>query len=325
MDIEESVYTQRIWGWQITTYLFLAGIGAGAYIIGFIFNLAHPEFVILPKVAVILGAPLVIIGVLFLIADLGRKTLFPLAFSQPLSSWIARGTIIITVFIILDLVHIGLWIWPSTLLENLPGLLLSLWVITAIFAVLTLIYTGLVLGAAKPIHFWNTSLLPILFLASGIFTGIMGIASCLIAYTLFAEVAIEQLLMVMARYVIFITIVEAIIISFYLWRTHQVIAARTSVRIVTRGHLAVTFWNGVVVAGLLIPLAFAIYYIYLPIANPVSVLVLAIVVSIIGLIGGFILKYIVVAGGTRTLLNVKGVLVLPPDIYRARFVRKKAW
>jgi len=320
--MEKALNTQKVLGWKIAAYLFLVGMGAGAYLAGFVFNLIHPEFALLSKLTVLLSAPLVIVSLLFLILDLGRKTPFYLTFLRPLSSWIARGTIIVTIFIILNLIHIGLWIWPSTWLAGAPGLHLALGSVASVFAVLTLIYTGLLLGSAKPIPFWNTSFLSVLFLVSGISMGIMGAALFLSVYGLSAGLAIHQPLMFLACYDAFIIIVEALIIYFYLWRMHQLTATRTSARMVLRGSLAALFWGGVVAAGLVVPFVAEIYKTYLPTVNPVAVLALTAVASILGLAGGFILRYIIVAGGIRAPLNAKGVSVPPPDTYRAKVIRR---
>lgn len=310
MKIEETLNTQKVWGWKIAAYLFLVGVGAGAYLVGFVVNLTYPELVILSRMGVIMGAPLVIIGVLFLILDIGRKTLAFLAFSRPGSSWTARGTIIITVFIILNLIYLGTWIWPFTLLEGIPGARLVLGSVVAVFAVVTLVYTGIGLGVAKPIAFWDPSILSALFLISGISTGIMGVAFSLSAYGLSAGLAVEQSLTLLARYNAFIIIVEALIIGFYLWRMHQVRAARISVHMVTKGMLARHFWGGMVAPGLVVPFAFAIYGAYMSAVE--TILVLAALSSIIGLVGGFMLRYVVVAGGASMPLNVNGILVPVP-------------
>jgi len=323
--MNETLNTQKVWGWKIVAYLFLVGLGAGAYLVGFVFNLIYPEFVLLSKLTVLITAPLVIVGLLFLIWDLGRKTLAHRAVLRPLSSWIARGTIIITVFIILDLIHIGIWIWPSTWLAGAPGLRLALGGIASVFAVLTLIYTGLLLRAAKPIPFWNTSFLPVLFLVSGISTGTMGAAFSLSAYGLSAGSAVEQPLRLLARYDAFIIIFEALIICFYLWRMHQLTAGRTSARMVIRGSLAVPFWGGVVAVGLVVPFAFEVYKTYLSTIDPLALLTLTAVASILGLVGGFLLRYIVIAGGTRTPLNVEGVLIPLPDTDRVKVPRRAAF
>ena len=60
-------------------------------------------------------------------------------------------------------------------------------------------------------------------------------------------------------------------------------------------------------------------------ASPVAVLVLTAVASIIGLIGGFMLRYVVVSGGMRIPLNIEGVLVPPPDTYGVKVTRRAAF
>ncbi len=315
MEMTQTLAAQKVWGWKVAAYLFLAGMGAGAYLIGFILSLANPEFILLYKVAIILAAPLVIVGMLLLVLDLGQKTLAPLVLLRPLSSWIARGSIIVTVFVIIDLIHIGLWIWPATWLAARPDSLLVVGSIGSVFAVLTMIYTGLLLGAAKPISFWSPVILPVLFLVSGVSTGMMGVAFILSIYGLSAGVAGEQLL-VLARYDVFLIIVEALIIGFYLYRMHQLAEARISAGMVLTGSLAVRFWGGVVVAGLVIPFVVELYDAYLSAAAPGAMLVPTAVASIIGLFGGLMLRHIIVAGGARMPLNVEGVLLPISDTYQ---------
>lgn len=313
--MKEALTAQKVWGWKVAAYLFLAGMGAGAYLIGFILSLTNPALMLLSKVTVILAAPLVIAGVLFLLLDLGRKTIFPLVYLRPLSSWIARGTIIVTLFVILDLIHIGIWIWPVTWLAGMPVLLLALGSVTSVLAVLTMIYTGLLLGAAKPIRFWSPVVLPLLFTVSGISTGIMGAALVLSIYGLSAGIVVEQPLTLLAHYDLFIIIVEAIIICFYLCWMYQLTDARTSVSMVLTGSLAVRFWGGVVAAGLVIPFAFELNVVCLSSVKPIAMLVLTAVTSIVGLFGGLMLRHIVVAGGARTPLNVEGVFIPVSDTY----------
>ena len=56
--MEEALNAQKVWGWKIAAYLFLAGVGAGAYLVGFAFNLTRPEFMLLSKLTVLIAAPL---------------------------------------------------------------------------------------------------------------------------------------------------------------------------------------------------------------------------------------------------------------------------
>ncbi|MGQ9646279.1 MAG: NrfD/PsrC family molybdoenzyme membrane anchor subunit, partial [Thermodesulfobacteriota bacterium] len=91
---------QQEWKEIIAIYLYLAGMGAGAYIIGTVLNwFVQPSRVLsiwgLPfdyaKAAILWGPLLVAIGAPFLILDLGIKRRFLYACLNPRTSWVARG------------------------------------------------------------------------------------------------------------------------------------------------------------------------------------------------------------------------------------------
>ena len=165
---------QTKWGWLIAIYLFLAGLGGGAYIAGVLadFTGMAPE---ISKTGIVLGLPCVFIGCIFLIADLGKPINVWRAFMKPGTSWIARGTIIITFFMIINFLHIILWIWPFDILTEATGARHFINLLGLIFAFGTIIYTGLLLGASRPIAFWSTAMLPLLFLVSALSTGFMAV------------------------------------------------------------------------------------------------------------------------------------------------------
>jgi hypothetical protein len=150
---------QKEWRWLIAVYLFLAGVGGGAYLAGVIADLAGgPDWMLISKIGVFLGVPCVLIGTLFLLADLGTPSNAWRVWMKPKTSWIARGTIIIVFFMIFAAIHTAWWIWPF------PGPLAAnesarhlIGVLGAIFAFLTVIYTGLLLGYSQPIALWRTS------------------------------------------------------------------------------------------------------------------------------------------------------------------------
>jgi len=316
--------TQKVMGWRITAALFLVAVGAGAYLIGFIFNMIFPGFTAMSKGAVILAAPVVIVGTLLLLCDMGRKSPFYLAFARPLSSWIARGSIILTVFIVLNLVHIFTWVWPSTVLAGTPYLTLG--IIASIFAVLCLVYTGLLLGVVKSVVvLWSGTFLPVLFLISGLSMGTMAAVLVLSLSKLAIGSTEIQTLVILARFNFFVIIIEAMVIGLYLGSMQAFGAARNPARVLTRGRLAGAFWGGVVAAALVIPFILEALKAYATI-GPVAILVLAVVSSVIGLVGGFMLRYVVISGGTRTLLNIQGVLVSPPpEEYKVKVVERATY
>src|SRR5512135_696825 len=162
------------WRWLIAAYLFLAGVGGGAYLAGVIADFAGgADWTTVSKIGVFLGVPCVLIGTFFLLADLGKPGNAWRVWMKPGTSWIARGTIIIVLFMIFAAIQTAFWIWPFPgAIENARG---GIAVLGAIFGFLTVIYTGLLLAYSQPIALWRTALLPVLFFVSALSTGIMAI------------------------------------------------------------------------------------------------------------------------------------------------------
>jgi formate-dependent nitrite reductase membrane component NrfD len=82
--------TQTKWRWIIAGYLFLAGLGAGAYITGVVAGFIGGEWASLSKIGVALGFPCVALGCALLILDLGKPLNFWRAGMRPQTSWMGR-------------------------------------------------------------------------------------------------------------------------------------------------------------------------------------------------------------------------------------------
>src|SRR4030066_646508 len=171
---------QQEWKEIIAIYLYLAGMGAGSFIIGILIHWMGPELnplsipfielfgvrLDLAKIPILWGPIMVSIGAPFLILDLGIKWRFMYACLNPRTSWVARGFIILSIFIILGLVLLAKSILPFEWLHADSPLWRIPETIALLFAFSTAIYTGILLKATKSVPLWNTSLLPILFLGS---------------------------------------------------------------------------------------------------------------------------------------------------------------
>ena len=105
MDPKVNGQIQREWGWLVAIYLFLGGVGGGAYTIAavnsFLGKMLEPS----TAAGVLIGFPALLVGSVCLLADLGTPTKAILAGMKPRTSWIARGTWIISIFMILTFVH----------------------------------------------------------------------------------------------------------------------------------------------------------------------------------------------------------------------------
>ena len=292
-----NLKAQSKWGWLIAAYLFLAGLGGGAYVTGAVAGWLGEEWLGIYKIGICLGFPCVLVGCIFLLADLGSVQNFWRAAMRPNTSWIARGTIIITIFMIVDFIHIVFGVWPANSLAEAAGARNFVSVLGIIFAFGTMIYTGILLGAARPIAFWSTAMVPLLFLVSAISTGIM-------AVVLIGSMGGEALagpLHTLAQIDIAIIVLEMFVLLFYLQGTHRVPESRASAQIVLTGSVAPLFWWGVALLGLIAPLV-------------LDLLDFAAVAAICGIIGGLCLRQVVLAGGIHAPLKAGRFEIALPNV-----------
>jgi polysulfide reductase chain C len=279
------------WRWLIAAYLFLAGVGGGAYLAGVIADFAGgTDWMTVSKIGVFLGVPCVLIGTFFLLADLGRPINTWRVWMKPGTSWIARGTIIIVIFMIFDAIQTAYWVWPFPgPIENARGVIA---ILGAVFAFLTVIYTGLLLGYSQPIPLWRTALLPVLFFVSAVSTGIMAIA--LIGQQLGVA---ENQLALLDKIDAVILVFEMFVLIVFLYNAYRTIESRFSAKRVLGGSVAPAVWLGVVACGLLIP-----FFLELFGGGGIAVTV----ATVLGLFGGLCLRYSVLAGGTLSPIAATG-------------------
>jgi formate-dependent nitrite reductase membrane component NrfD len=295
--MEEKLRGGFVFGWKVIAYLFLAGVGGGAAAVGAAVHLILPEAEIITRTSVILGAPLVIVGCILLFFDLGRPQAAFRALSRPNQAWIARGTIILTALIVFEAIQFAGWIWPFRALMSDSSLFTFLNVLGGIFGVLTVLYTGFLFDTTRSIPFWSTPILPLLFLVSGVSTGIFA----LIFVLLLSGLPVGEEISLLSRIDLFLILFEGLILFFYLHGMHEVTAARASVRRLIKEDLSAAFWGGVVVMGLVIPFLIEVF-----LADRVFAAAMA---CLCGLLGGIYVRYVVVNGAVKAPLNAEGVLV----------------
>jgi formate-dependent nitrite reductase membrane component NrfD len=291
MQNKYDTQIQDSWGWCIAVYLFLAGVGAGGYATGVLASFSGWDESIY-RTGVTLGFPLLLIGTLFLIADLGVKTRALRVFLNPGTSWIARGSLIISVFMILSFIHlVGLWTGQID-----AGVLAMIGGVNIVFSVLVMIYTGVLLGASRPIAFWNTAMLPLLFLLSASSTGIM--ATLLLSRP--ADTAGTHRL---AQADVVLLVLETLVVIFYLQASHRTDESRASVQLILKGRLSNMFWFGLIVLGLALPLVLEI----VDLTGGETNSALLRVAAASGLIGGLMLRRLILGAGVRVPLRAGGI------------------
>jgi formate-dependent nitrite reductase membrane component NrfD len=316
------------WEWPLAVYLWIAGIAGGAYFAGFLMShFGKGRYQLLPRIAMFLGVPLVLLGSLLLVLDLGQQLrawhLFfraqpprlMLLFSSPMSvgGWILLG------YALLGIVLIALW-WvqsfdPAELrLSVLSGLGLVIrplvpaatalsWV-ALVLAALLITYTGVLLSATNQ-SLWAGLLLPALFVASAISTGMALLL--LVVVTGFGRVLDllfggdgesipRHVVRHMTRASLGVGIVELVVlVGFVVWlAAFSTPAAAAAVGVLLAGPMSLLFWGGVVVLGLLVPLAFEFAHVA---TDREYALGAAFMLPSLVLLGGFLLRLVMLLGG----------------------------
>ena len=280
MDLER----QDTFGWLISVEVFLVGAGGGAYLFGFIYHLLG-IYQRIAKTGMIFGICLVMIGAVLLFIELGKKKRFyRVAFNS--SSWIARGSWFLTIYIVFGLVYLSSAYVGYLDIEAAPAKTIG--VIAALFAIFVMSYTGFLFGAIKRVPLWNSSGLSLLFFFSSLYTG----KAIILLITAFLETSSNDALRVMAIIEFILIFLQMIALGTFLGTAfYGGTIVSESVHLLIRNTLFVFL---VIVIGLLIPLGLLSYLI---LTN--NALILAFPASIFLLIGGFYLRHGILRAGLR--------------------------
>lgn len=203
------------------------------------------------------------------------------------TSWLARGMFFSTVFIAAGFVQLLMsymilnGVASGAALDSVKFVNWAASIIAGVFIVLTGMYAGFAMSYCKSVPFWNTDLLPLVFLLMGVADGLallMGVG--LVTH----DVDIARLESISRVLLIF----NALLIVLYLaraWRRRS--AAKLAARDLLVGSTARVFWIGIVTLGIVIPLAISFATVFME-SDIARLLIVAIVCHTIG---AFALKY----------------------------------
>lgn len=183
---------------------------------------------------------------------LGRPERAWRAVLRPVRSELSRGLIIMILFLLLGVIQLA----PSLpWLRGLPwqGDSLFLMVVVGILAFFVILHGFMTMNVMASIPFWNSAILPALSIASGIWVGSQ--------LTLFFSLGLSETEMgVVLEPVARLSLISyALLIFFYLWNaSHASSAVQESLGVLLKGEMALPFYLGVVLIGLVIPFAVTI-------------------------------------------------------------------
>ncbi len=253
-----------LWGWEVSAYVFTKAIAAGAFLIPFLAIILGYEVSITAK---LWSAGISLVGLaltgLFLVMDLDRPDRFLNVLLRPQwNSWLVKGGYTITIFGLL----VTIW-GANTFFElGIPEIPL-LW-LTAIFAILLAVYTAFLFAQAKGRDFWQSPTLPLHMLVHSIMAGA---SIFVLAALIFGN---ENWMSILTNTIIISLIVNLFTLVTELTITHPTTAAKTVVKMITKGRYKNLFWLVTVLLGNLIPLALLIFGNTEPLTIGASVLVL---------------------------------------------------
>ena len=303
MDPRVNGQLQKDWGWLVAIYLFLGGVGAGAYTIAAVNGFLGKSTEMSTALGLSIGFPALFIGSLFLLADLGTPKNAILAGMRPGSSWIARGFWIISAFMALAFLHSSLQLFTDLGKTGEARTVLSaLAVVGIVLAISTMAYTGVLLGASKGIPFWRSGVVPVIFVISALVTGHFTI---MIGMVLLGDpAALPGELRIMAAEATGLVVLEVLAILFFLQAAYRDPDTRESGMRILRNRLFVV---GYFVLGLGAPLlSMLVILLAGSDAATGTILAAAAVGSVLGLAGGLILRQAVLICGALPTLNMAG-------------------
>ncbi len=309
------------WGMPVILYLFLAGVGAGVVTVsssvllrggGGGFGGGHFT---LARYGALMGPLPVIVGAGFIVLELGRPfralNLFKVINLSPMSI----GSWLVLLFIGTSLLYAVAFL-PSflprlqRLSDRLAPMRTALAWINVPLGIGVAVYTGILLGAMPSRPLWNSPILALLFLVSALSTGVaMIILTRGIFHRKSADSEVERQFhnsayLLTATDVMLIGF-ELMVIFLFVMFAHLTIGnVKYAVSILLPGgDMAMMFWLWVVLIGLvllgLVELAYVIPKLlyHREYKAPKGI---EITVSIGVLIGGFMLRYVIVIAGQLT-------------------------
>jgi len=309
--VDFNKLTKRYWVWPIAWDLFLGAFGGGILVLTAVLDMVYRggiaslSPVALPQVgsafalAVLLAVIALALASGLLVFELGQPQLFLRTFISK-TSVIKYGALMILLSIVFGLVYFLFCLPPQW------GLFYYNWAWlrdTCCFLMLlsglgVILYTGILLSSMKSKPFWNSPVLPVLFICSAMAMG-SSLMNALVgawpgsANTLVASADIQAYLSARLQGTAVIAL-SATLVTLLIYVVLQYAAGNTTSRQTAlkwlRGPYALAFWGGVVGLGLIVPLllylavpsAFATY------ASPVLVI-----------LASLLLRFLVVNSSSR--------------------------
>ncbi len=287
---------ESAWGWLIVVYLFLAGSGSGAFLAAVYCDLLAPDWSkSLARAGSLIAGPLVTIGTVCLVLDLEAGLWEPwrqVYLVGNLRSMITWGVIILAVFIPVSFLYAAALNELTFVGKIARKYIRILEYVGSFLAVSTATYTGVLIAVVNGVPFWNTPMMPVLFLASAISTGL---AAAMIVAAIIDIRTIKTLSNFALGHVIFLAVEGLVLMLFVFMSLTRSTEAAISANMLLTGALSPYFWVLVVILGILIPFVLSIIEYYEYGEMPKSLVIGS---DLLVLMGGMSLRALIIFSGT---------------------------
>ncbi len=320
----------HIWGWEIPLYLFFGGMVAGMMVLAgwamlrtakgedtkTFFSIQTP----------LLGFVLINVGMLALFLDLAHKLYVWAIYItfEPLSPMSWGSWVLLIVYAILAvsaLVRLPeSWPWlgerlpalnkASDCFVNSPSRLRALGIVNIVFGVAVGIYTGILLNTMVARPLWNTAVLPLLFLFSGLSAaaaavhlatvvfpgrpaprGLIGGALAAMTQPLGPRMPDKGTVDSVIRADVAFLVTELVLIGLLLLSlATSSLSHVEAIKLLFSGTYGLVFWVGVIAVGLVLPIALQMLELSHRIPHTV-------VPALLVLAGGYALRWVLVNAG----------------------------
>ena len=260
-------------GKTIWLALFFTETGAGLFFVSIFFK--NP-------LGMILGWVLCLVfGCGFFMLHMGHPLRAYRAILRPQSSWISRGGIFLSSFGALG----ALYILLAYLMPSRDFMVLK--IILGLLCILVAIYAGMLMSYVRAVPLWNSGLLPMSYVVAGLWSG----AEILLAIHFLTGAPIEQLELWIR---ILLPSFALVLVLYLISITSSSAIGWASVKRIIAGDLALHFYLGAVIIGLIFPIIVVLYSLSVGIASVAPALILAAVAC--GLIGDLTIRYCILKG-----------------------------
>ena len=294
-DLKADFRPQREWVERQGLYLivghFLSGVAAGAWLFSLIFNF---------PAGLVVSFVLAAISGLAHLAFLGRPERFWKMWHAK-TSWIGRGFVGLTLFLLGGLLYLPPLVLPDALWASGSFVARIGYALALVGMIILLLYKGFVYACSKGVPFWSSPILPALYVAYGLRGGV----ATLLLVALFQGGNLSGWDLGLLE--LWIGVSAAVMILFYLAvMSGSNPVARRSVKELLGGRVALAFYGGTLVVGLLVPIVIGL----LGLATSLSLGAVA-VVGIASVTGDFFVKYTIAKAGVYIPLRQRVARAIP--------------